>query len=269
MIGKLFRSALLVQLLTSLCVVSAQNCTEYIGKFSKCDIEDAFGFERGSFQTDPEHPLFTENFWATYLGVPLLFGGSSSLISYSTLTENFPNFPFYGFPVFQYNKDQLFERFVFGCVYTPFGGGDKTTIDALEAAGMREYCEAGIGLTYHYKIIGYVNETTRIISRGLDVDSLEYMTEFVFQQVTQDFPVIGENSYGYYFGGPNFGGWDGYADPPELLEIRPVPEDAMWPGNLGKNWVTMDVGNIEDTCPDWWCGVMSNPAIPNPLAPNA
>jgi hypothetical protein len=117
------------------------------------------------------------------------------------------------FPVFQYNKDQLFERFVFGCVYTPFGGGDQATIDALETAGMREWCEAGIGLTYHYKIIGYVDGTTRIISRGLDVDSSESMTDFVFQQVDEAFPVIAEKSL--YFGGPNFGGWEGYADPPE------------------------------------------------------
>jgi hypothetical protein len=267
--GKIFRSALVVKLLTSLCFVSGQECSEYVGKFSVCEIEDAFGYERGSFLIDPEHRLFTENFWATYLGLPMLFGSAAEVITFSTLSSNFANFPFYGFPVFQYNKDQLFERFVFGCVYTPFGGGDQPTIDALETAGMREWCEAGIGRTYHYKIIGYVNETTRIISRGLDVDNLEYMTEFVFQQVTDDFPVMGENSHGYYFGGPNFAGFENYTDPPELLETRPVPEDALWPGNLGKTWVTMDVGDLEGTCPDWWCGIMSNPTIPNPLAPDA
>jgi hypothetical protein len=248
---------------------------EMIGDFAVQDIENAFGLESGSLKI-PEgggngaralktkkkkakgaggkafEDLFANNFWTDLTGKPTVLNRFLPV----TPTERnifMQGIAALGKPFFQNEADMYHEHVALGCFYRPKNNtlmdehGLRVCTDIIptqpgEAGGI-----AGFSLEWH--IAGFIDEYTRLLYVGNDIDSVQFMTEFILVKIVDiDGLLLPEEDFAYQIEGPNHGEYAAYQSPTTI-------QDQDFYGNVGKVLITQVKIDLDEPCPDQYCGV--------------
>ncbi len=220
--------------------------------------------------------ILANNFWTDLVGKPTVL--DSLIIANATQRNIFMlGIASLGNPFFQNEVDMYHEHVTLGCFYRP---KNTTFMMNLGLAICTDYIPqapgevAGIsGFTLEWHVVGFVDEFTRLLYIGTDINSVQFMTEFALVKIVEDDDLVtGNVDFAYEVQGPSQGQYEGYSTPETV-------QDLEFYGNLGQFIVTQVKVDLDELCPPEYCGYLLdvNPStlaplptpIPNPLAVNA
>jgi hypothetical protein len=240
--------------------------TSPFGKFSVSEVEAAFGFNLGSLilKGTAEFDMYTaNNFWVEFIGLPLILNRLTQIVAtprndFQALVGGF------GAPTFLYQEDNYYEQPLLGCFYAP---KPEETDLLLQESGLGRCTEepgALTGIIVPYWVVAYIDQYTRLLYFGTlpeFANDIQFLTQLVVAEIQKDAPLADGEAFVYQLKGPSFGEYAGFSDP----DIA----DPTFIGNHGHFEVAVLVADLNEPCPDEFCGDFGSPAIPNELAPDA
>lgn len=213
------------------------------------------------------HPLTYEelrenNFWTDLIGTPTVLNRFVTIVS-SPRNMFMQRIASLGKPFFENQKDMYSEHVTLGCFYRPksneiiasllaYGLGACT--DLVPGPTAPENPTGIAGFTLDWFVAGYVDENTRLLYIGNDINSSQFITEFVLVKIDTSLLEEGED-IGYTVEGPNNGEYDNYQTPS-------IVQNTDFYGNIGKIYITQVKVDLNEPCPENFCGTIFT-GIPN------
>jgi hypothetical protein len=163
-----------------------------------------------------------------------------------------------------YQEDNYYEQPLLGCFYAP---KPEETDLLLQESGLGRCTEepgALTGIIVPYWVVAYIDQYTRLLYFGTlpeFANDIQFLTQLVVAEIQKDAPLADGEAFVYQLKGPSFGEYAGFSDP----DIA----DPTFIGNHGHFEVAVLVADLNEPCPDEFCGDFGSPAIPNELAPDA
>jgi len=153
-----------------------------------------------------------------------------------------------GSPLLRNLKEVYFEYAALGCFYSPKDYIDETLVEIGMGVCTDLPPDGLSGYALGWYVAGYLDEYTRLLYVGADINTSQFMTEFAIVTIDNTALLEGE-AFGYTIEGPTYGEYTNYMTPAAV-------EDTDFFGNFGKIFIAQVSIDMDGPCPEELCGVI-------------